>query len=96
MTPTVTARRGIGARLDRLSEGRFAAVMAAPGLLLVALFIWIAENLGTWARAWIYPDQEGGWTPVSLAKLGSWYLLMIISVVLVSLVQKPQAEPTAS
>jgi uncharacterized membrane protein YoaT (DUF817 family) len=27
---------------------------------------------------------------VPLAKLGSWYLLMIISVVLVSLVQKPE------
>lgn len=65
---------------------------ALLGFLLVALFIWIAENLGTWARAWIYPDQEGGWSPVSLAKLGSWYLLMIISVVLVSLVQGPQAE----
>jgi len=62
------------------------------GFLLVAMFIWIAENLGTWARAWIYPAQQGGWSPVSLAKLGSWYLLMIISVVLVSLVQKPQPE----
>lgn len=69
---------------------------ALLGFLLVALFIWIAENLGTWARAWIYPDQEGGWSPVSLAKLGSWYLLMIISVVLVSLVQRPQAEPRPS
>jgi len=25
--------------------------------LLVALFIWIAENIGTWSRAWIYPGQ---------------------------------------
>jgi uncharacterized membrane protein YoaT (DUF817 family) len=68
---------------------------ALVGFLLVASFIWIAENLGTWARAWIYPEQEGGWSPVSLAKLGSWYLLMIISVVLVSLVQRPQAEVRA-
>jgi len=65
---------------------------ALLGFLLVAVFIWIAENLGTWSRAWLYPDQAGGWSPVSLAKLGSWCLLMIISVVLVSLVQKPQAE----
>ena len=63
------------------------------GFALVALFIWFAENLGTFARAWVYPDQEDGWAPVSLAKLGSWFLLMIISVVLVSLVQRPQAEP---
>lgn len=65
---------------------------ALLGFLLVALFIWLAENLGTWARAWVYPGQEAGWTPVSLAKLGSWFLLMIISVVLVSLVQRPRPE----
>lgn len=54
------------------------------GLVLVALFIWFAENLGTFARAWVYPSQNGGWHPVSLDKLGSWYLLMIISFVLVA------------
>lgn len=58
--------------------------------LLVALFIWIAENIGTWSRAWIYPDQADGWAPVSWGKLGSWYLLMMISVVLVTLVHRPR------
>lgn len=58
--------------------------------LLVALFIWIAENIGTWSRAWIYPDQENGWSLVSWSKLGSWYLLMLISVVLVTLVHPPR------
>ncbi|MCP2670052.1 DUF817 domain-containing protein [Maricaulaceae bacterium EIL42A08] len=57
------------------------------GLILVALFIWFAENLGTFAQAWAYPDQDGGWRPVSLAKLGSWYLLMLISFVLAAAVQ---------
>ena len=56
------------------------------GFFLVALFIWGAENIGTFARAWTYPGQEDGWEPVSLAKLGSWYLLMLISFVLVALV----------
>lgn len=65
------------------------------GYGLVALFIWFAENMGTLGRAWVYPDQEAGWEPVSLAKLGSWYLLMIISVVLVSLVHRPEEEPRA-
>lgn len=59
------------------------------GFLLVATFIWLAENLGTFARAWAYPDQADGWTPVSLSKLGSWYLLMIISFVLVAAVHRP-------
>ncbi|KKB13196.1 membrane protein [Devosia geojensis] len=59
--------------------------------LLVALFIWIAENIGTWSRAWLYPAQRDGWSLVGLEKLGSWYLLMMISVVLVTLVHRPRA-----
>jgi len=59
--------------------------------VLVALFIWLAENIATWSNAWIYPNQEDGWEPVSIAKLGSWLLLMIISVVLVTWVYPPRA-----
>lgn len=60
------------------------------GFLLISLFIWLAENIGTWSHAWLYPGQGDGWTPVSLSKLGSWYLLMIISFVLVTLVHRPR------
>ncbi|CAM5303953.1 DUF817 domain-containing protein [Sphingobium scionense] len=56
------------------------------GFFLVALFIWLAENIGTFANAWTYPSQRHGWEMVSLMKLGAWYLLMIISFVLVSLI----------
>ena len=62
------------------------------GWLLVALFIWLAENIGTFARAWSYPGQEDGWQMVGVAKLGSWYLLMYISFVLVSWVAKPSGR----
>jgi uncharacterized membrane protein YoaT (DUF817 family) len=62
------------------------------GYFLVALFIWLAENLGTFGRAWAYPGQADGWEMVGLEKLGSWFLLMIISVVLVSLVHRPEEE----
>lgn len=65
------------------------------GLVLVALFIWFAENIGTFARAWSYPDQDGGWHPVSLAKLGSWYLLMIISFTLVAAVHRASPPDTS-
>jgi uncharacterized membrane protein YoaT (DUF817 family) len=58
------------------------------GWLLVALFIWFAENLGTFARAWTYPSQRHGWTMVSPMKLGAWYLLMYISFVLVAAVHR--------
>ncbi|QTV79818.1 DUF817 domain-containing protein [Microbacterium sp. NIBRBAC000506063] len=55
----------------------------------VAVFIYLAENIGTWAGAWLYPNQADGWELVSLSKLSSWFLLMIISVVLVAWVYPP-------
>jgi uncharacterized membrane protein YoaT (DUF817 family) len=58
--------------------------------VLVALFIWFAENIATWSNAWTYPDQHDGWQLVGIAKLGSWALLMIISVVLVTWVYPPR------
>lgn len=57
---------------------------------LVALFIWFAENIATASGAWLYPDQVGGWQLVSASKLVSWFLLMIISVVLVTWVYPPR------
>jgi uncharacterized membrane protein YoaT (DUF817 family) len=60
------------------------------GWLLVAGFIWFAENIGTFARAWSYPDQQYGWKMVSPTKLGAWYLLMYISFIMVAWVHKPQ------
>lgn len=56
------------------------------GWFLVALFIWFAENLATFANIWIYPNQSVHWQMVSPAKLSSWYLLMLLSFVLVSLI----------
>jgi uncharacterized membrane protein YoaT (DUF817 family) len=62
------------------------------GWLLVATFIWLAENLGTFARAWTYPAQAEAWHLVSPMKLGAWYLLMYISFVLVAAVHRPRAR----
>lgn len=53
------------------------------GFFLVAIFIYAAENLGTFAGAWLYPSQRGGWVPVAPAKFGAWFLLMIISYAMV-------------
>jgi uncharacterized membrane protein YoaT (DUF817 family) len=55
------------------------------GELLVALFIWIAENLATFSHSWLYPSQRDGWELVPPTKLGAWFLLMFISFVLVEL-----------
>jgi uncharacterized membrane protein YoaT (DUF817 family) len=61
------------------------------GLLLVSLFIWLSENIGTYTRTWLYPSQQHGWSMVSFSKLGSWFLLLIISYTLVSLINAPRA-----
>jgi uncharacterized membrane protein YoaT (DUF817 family) len=62
----------------------------------VAVFIWLAENIATYAGAWLYPSQVGGWHPVDASKLSSWFLLMIVSVVLVAWVYPPRPpEPVA-
>lgn len=58
------------------------------GFVLVATFIWLAENIGTFTAAWRYPAQHYGWTVVPLSKLGAWFLLMIISYVMVSAVAR--------
>lgn len=57
-------------------------VLVAMGL--VALFIWLAENVATWAGAWSYPAQEAAWHPVAPTKIVAWLLLMMISVALVT------------
>ncbi|WP_353571286.1 DUF817 domain-containing protein [Candidatus Albibeggiatoa sp. nov. BB20] len=64
------------------------------GWFLVAFFIWIAENIGTFTETWIYPNQIHGWELVSIGKLSSWYLLMLLSFVLVSLVNNTNIRKT--
>ena len=61
------------------------------GLVLVSLFIWISENIGTYTKTWLYPSQHLGWSMVSPAKLGSWFLLVIVSYTLVSLINAPRS-----
>lgn len=58
---------------------------------LVAFFIWVAENIATAGGAWFYPTQADGWTMVPITKWVAWFLLMIISVVLVTLVYPPRS-----
>lgn len=51
---------------------------------LIAFFIWIAENISTYFGAWKYPDQIHAWTLVSVGKISSWSLLVIISFIIVA------------
>ena len=57
--------------------------------LLTAVFLWLAENIGTATGTWLYPGDRT-WRMVSLGKFGSWYLLLIVSFVLVTVVNRPK------
>lgn len=52
--------------------------------LLIAFFIWIAENISTFYGAWEYPDQIHTWTVVGVGKITSWFLLVIVSFIIVA------------
>jgi uncharacterized membrane protein YoaT (DUF817 family) len=55
--------------------------------LLTSFFLWIAENVGTNTGTWVYAGQ-GAFDWVSFSKLGSWYLLLYVSFVTVTLVYR--------
>lgn len=74
---------------------KFRRMPLIVGFALVALFIWAAENLSTFAVIWVYPTQKHGWHAVPFNKYGSWFLLMIISFILVSLAHTPRLPPAA-
>ena len=55
--------------------------------VLSAVALWVAENVGTVTGTWIYSGQAPGQI-VSFAKLGSWYLLLYVAFVTVTLVSR--------
>lgn len=57
---------------------------AVLSFALIGFFIWVAEDIGTFLDAWRYPDQVAAWRMVSVGKITSWLLLVIISIVLVA------------
>lgn len=50
----------------------------------IGFFIWIAENIATCFGAWVYPEQALRWILVSPGKINSWFLLVIISFLIVA------------
>lgn len=69
-------------RMDKVY--RYMPLMVAQ--FLTAIFVWIAENIATYSRVWVYPSQTGDWQMVPFSKLIAWYLLLTLSFVLVTLV----------
>jgi len=81
ITTLLYARTTVTYRLHRVLH-RMPILLA---FVLIAFFVWLAENIGTMTKTWLYPSQLVHWHPVSLQKLGSWLLLMIISFIMIDL-----------
>ena len=60
--------------------------------LLTSFFLWVAENVGTGTGTLIYAGTDA-LSLVSLAKLGSWYLLLYVSFVTVTIVMRDALIP---
>ena len=78
-TVLVYGRTSIWFRISRWY--RMPMVLSA---FLASLFLWIAENIGTRTGTWLYAGQHEAQL-VSFAKIGSWYLLLYVSFVTVTL-----------
>jgi uncharacterized membrane protein YoaT (DUF817 family) len=64
--------------------GRAYAMPLVLSFGLIGLFVWGAENIATYYGAWQYPNQKNGWHLVHTSKITSWFLLVIITVVIVA------------
>jgi uncharacterized membrane protein YoaT (DUF817 family) len=62
--------------------------------VLIGFFIWIAENIATFFKAWQYPNQELAWSMVDIGKISSWFLLVIISFIIVALQKNREIKKT--
>jgi len=60
--------------------------------LLIGFFIWIAENIVTFLGAWQYPNQAETWSLVHIGKISSWFLLVIISVIIVAQLKRVKSR----
>ena len=75
----------------RVSE-RYYPMPLVLAAALSTIFLWIAENVGTLTGTWVYAGNASfHWT--SLAKAGSWYLLLYVSFVQVMMVPRRQPVP---
>ena len=51
---------------------------------LIGFFIWVAENISTLFDGYRYPNQSDQWELVHIGKLSSWFLLIVISIIIVA------------
>lgn len=64
--------------------------------VLIGFFIWVAENISTFFGAWQYPDQHHAWRLVHIGKISSWFLLVVISIIIVAQLKKVKQTEQAA
>ncbi len=64
----------------------------AVSFVLIGLFVWFAENISTFLNAWQYPYQTERWCMVHSSKISSWFLLVIISFIVVAQLKHVKAR----
>lgn len=52
--------------------------------VLIGFFIWLAENISTFAGVWAYPNQLGAWSTVHVGKWSSWSMLVVMTFTIVA------------
>ena len=81
-----------GTSVEYIVTDKVRTMPLSVAFLLIAFFIWIAENISTFFGAWKYPHQLTTWAMVSFGKITSWYLLVIISFILVANLKHAKAS----
>ncbi|MEN0086888.1 MAG: DUF817 domain-containing protein [Pseudomonadota bacterium] len=94
-TITIFARTWLDFSPVPTAAVRWRLPLLVPFVGLAGL-IYVAENIATFGRAWVYPNQTDGWQTVSPTKFGSWFLLMLVSWALVSAVRRSTLANTRS
>ena len=66
------------------TNGHQRSMPLVVSFLLIGFFIWVGENMATFLGAWKYASQHEGWKMVSLGKISSWFLLIVLSIVIIA------------
>lgn len=78
------------------SDTQRRAVPLCVALLFVALLVWIAENGATILGAYSYPHQIVTWGIVKFRIFASWFLLIVVSAVMIGIVRGVYEEPVSA
>jgi len=65
------------------TNGNIRSMPLTIAFMLIGFFVWIAENIATFFGAWKYAYQHQSWQMVNSGKITSWFLMIVISVIIV-------------